>query len=376
MMEKFLKSRLHPVIRRRQWYALSCKLAVTWAVAAAVAGGMIYWEGQTGWSSPLVMPIIAALAASVSVFLLVHQYEKRPDYRTIAQEIERRNPELQGVLLTAVQQTLPEGSTPGYLQYRVLQQAMERSREQDWRNVVPRSRLWLATGAQLAALALLVFGLLHLRVESRGANGLPRAPLSGIAVTPGDVSLERGESLVVLARFGGALPGNVDLVVHASGETPRKVALVKSLADPVFGGSVPEVAKDLVYHLEYGGKATRDYKVSVFEHPRLERADANLTYPAYTGQEPKRIENTRRISAVEGTQLDLSLQLNKPVASARLVARNPAKTVIPLQVSADKAVATLPKFALAASQTYDLQLVDADGRANNWQSPPAETRHL
>jgi hypothetical protein len=28
MMEKFLQSRLQPVIRRRQWYGLSCKLAV------------------------------------------------------------------------------------------------------------------------------------------------------------------------------------------------------------------------------------------------------------------------------------------------------------------------------------------------------------
>ena len=108
------------------------------------------------------------------------------------------------------------------------------------------------------------------------------------------------------------------MVVRTSGSAPQSIALVKSLADPVFGGSIPEVDQDLTYHLEYGSRATPEYKVSVFEHPRLERADAVLTYPAYTHLAPKRIENTRRVSAVEGTLLDLSLQLNKPVASAEL----------------------------------------------------------
>ena len=46
----------------------------------------------------------------------------------------------------------------------------------------------------------------------------------------------------------------------------------------------------------------------------------DLTYPDYTGQAAKHIKDTRRLSAVEGSHLDLSLQLNKLVISARLVA--------------------------------------------------------
>ena len=44
--------------------------------------------------------------------------------------------------------------------------------------------------------------------------------------------------------------------------------------------------QDLTYHLEYGSRATPEYKVSVFEHPRLERADAVLTYPASPTSRP------------------------------------------------------------------------------------------
>src|SRR6185295_19477489 len=91
------------------------------------------------------------------------------------------------------------------------------------------------------------------------------------------------------------------------------------LDDPVFGASLPEVNGELTYRVEYGGEATRDFKVTTFEFPRLERADAKLTFPEYTGLTEKTIEDTRRISAVEGTALDYTFHLNKPVKSARLV---------------------------------------------------------
>src|SRR5690606_16405098 len=78
----------------------------------------------------------------------------------------------------------------------------------------------------------------------------------------------------------------------------------------------------------------------------------------------KRIEDTRRVSAVEGTQLNFELQLNKPVKSAQLVARDESKSTLTLEVFPDRAVASLPTFTPETSKTYDLQLVDADGRKN------------
>src|SRR5262249_41941324 len=148
----------------------------------------------------------------------------------------------------------------------------------------------------------------------------------------------------------------------------RRIPLVKSLADPVFGGSVPEVQSNIVYHVEYGGRRTRDYKVTVFEYPRLERSDVDLSFSEYTGQAPKRIQDTRRVSAVEGSHLDLSLQLNKPVVSARLVAKDEA-SAIPLSVETNRAAAALKQFPLVASRGYDLQLVDAEGRTNKVAAP-------
>src|SRR5207253_4335671 len=49
----------------------------------------------------------------------------------------------------------------------------------------------------------------------------------------------------------------------------------------------------------------------------------------YTGIAQKRIEDTRRLSAVEGSSLKYQFLLNKPVTSARLVSKD--QTVLPLQ---------------------------------------------
>jgi hypothetical protein len=369
MNDEFLRTKLRRVARRYQWVAVWRTLSACWAVAALVGVGLVALQRATGWAPPLLIPSLAALAAGAATALVIFQFSKAPDYRWIARKIEARHPELNGLLLTAVQQHLERSEEPGYLQYRVLQEATARSQEQDWRQVVPVSRLVAMQGLHLAALACFAVALAGLRVNPILGEAPRWISSDGVAVTPGDASIERGDSLVVLARFGGALPPAVSMVVRESGAAARAIPLVKSLADPVFGGSVPEVANDFTYHLEYRGQRTREFKVTVFEHPRLVRADVDFKFPDYTKLPPKHVEDTRRVSAVQGTKLDFALQLNKPVASAKLVARDGKKTAIPLVVSPHQAIATLPAFVPEKSQTYDLQLVDAEGRANKVSAP-------
>ena len=67
-----------------------------------------------------------------------------------------------------------------------------------------------------------------------------------------------------------------------------------------------------------GGVTTPTYKVTVFEYPRLERADARLVFPSYTGMPEKLVQDVRTVNVVEGTQLTLRCLLNKPVKPAAL----------------------------------------------------------
>ncbi len=364
MNDPFLKARLAPVLRRRRGLQLWCKLAVVWLATAAIGAGLIAWQRRFGGSSRLALPVLATLGALGAAGLVWRHRRTPPDWRRLATELEGRHPELDGRLLTAAQQPDESGVEPGYFRRRLVEESVDHSFRNRWEDLVPRSRLVTAQAAHLLALGLL--GLVFWAWPRTVPRPRTVSPIVvfGVSVTPGDTNLERGSSLVVMARFGRPVPANADLVVTAADGSSQRLPLVKSLADPMFGGTVPEVTSDLTYRVEYGNERTRDFKIKVFEHPRLEHADADLTYPAYTALPPKRIADTRRVSAVAGTRLEWSLQLNKPVVSARLMPKDAAGAGLDLRVETNRPAATLSGFLLATNGTYELRLVDVEGRTN------------
>ena len=106
-------------------------------------------------------------------------------------------------------------------------------------------------------------------------------------VDPGNTELERGTSLLVVAKFHGNVPAEADLVVESAGRESRP-KMVRSLEDPTFAARVESVETDLAYRVEFGGKSTETYHVKVFEYPELVRADAKLVFPKYTQLAPGR----------------------------------------------------------------------------------------
>ena len=413
MIEPLLKSALEPVARRQRHWRVGKALALAWAGWAVLGLLVSLLQNSLGWTAQLTVVgfVIGGVAVTVAAWGRARQWQ--PDYREIARRIERQHPELHALLLTAIEQQ-PDAATGRFhfLQQRVIDEAISESRKHPWVDAVSTRSIVGIEAAQVGALALCFVALIAL--DNGGVNGL-RVARHGdggpteVNVTPGDASVERGLPLVVMAKFSGAVPSEATLVISGGPLTPalspsegareknevrrphepehplspslspdpsggegarragegsgeRRYPLSRNLADPVFGGSIPEVGSNLVYRIEYGKERTREFKVTVFDYPALQRAEARLKFPDYTQQPEKSIEDTRRISAVEGTTLDYTLALNKPVTRAQLRSKDGA--VVPLRVETNLPVAKLEGFALAQSGTYDLQLVDAEGRTN------------
>ena len=179
---------------------------------------------------------------------------------------------------------------------------------------MPAGRLRALQLGQLAALVACLFLLFRFNQPAPDAHAghdhdHDHDHDSEVTVTPGDTTVERGSSLIVLARFAGEVPADATLVIGAFPEAGRRLPLTRNLADPVFGGSLPEVGSNLTYRVEYTGGHSRDFKITVFDYPALQRSDAHIVYPDYTGLPEKRVPETRRVSAVEGSKLDFTLQL-------------------------------------------------------------------
>lgn len=365
MIDLFLQSRLGPALRRERRLRLWSLLALGWLATTALGLAGYGWCAWAGWSSRWLWPAVAGFGILLALGIRLLQRRRHPAIVPVARKLEERYPDLEGRLLTASEQPVHPDRETAFMHQRLIDEVMDHSYMRRWKAAVPVTRLLVAKLAHFLAIGMLVLLALGLKpLESR--ERIARLPRGEVEVAPGDTELERGTSLVVLAKFGEPVPDQVDLVLlAATPEAERRIPLTKSLSDPVYGGSVPDVQTDFSYRLEFGDRQTRDYSVKVFEFPRLVRADADLRYPDYTGLEPRRIEETRRISAVEGTRLDLGLQFNKPIVTARL--RDTAETDSEpptLSLTELRTGAALTNFPLRTTQTLRLELIDAEGRTN------------
>ena len=360
MMERRLQNQLsvmESMLRRarlRRW------LALCWATTAVAELFLFLVHGVTGWNTRLLWWWVLAGGLMAAGIVWRRERRRSADFRPVVATIERENPEVRHLLSTAAEQEPnPESGQFGYLQLRVIEQVLAHRHRISWEQEFER-KLSSAAKVQMAALLglLVVFFLGNSQTRWHASSGSSWFA-EEITVTPGDTQVERGTGLVITARFGRPPPEAALVLVSASGKSKR-IPLARTLADPVFGASLAEISEDCLYRIEYGTKKTRDYKIGVFDYPALTRADASLHFPAYTSLTNRIIPDTFRVSAVEGTRLTYTLQLNKPVRRAQFI----GKTEILALTTQANSVALLTNFTLANSARYALELVDADGRTN------------
>ncbi len=375
MIERQLKQQLDRVASRMWAIRILAGLAAVWTMVAGVGAVWLALRVQVWFQADIAFGGLVAVAAAVSLIYALWAGRFARDPHRVGQVIERIYPDLNSSLLTAINQRPTRDGRYGFMQESVIRQAIFHGMSRRWAKVSPKWRVALAFAANMTAMALLV-SVLTLVAGISDAN----PPVSELAndqietssaqfsleVTPGDTEVERGSSLLVMARFTGPLPPEATLVYESVDGTIQRLGMSKTLQDPVYGKRIPEVAEPLTYHVEFQEQRSDSFQVAVFEYPKLNRADANVTYPDYTSLEPRLLQDVRHISAVEGTDVEFLCYLNKAVEKAELVDRD--GNAIPLAVrDADKHLYAA-SLNLRRSLRLRLQLLDDAVRAN--KMPP------
>lgn len=383
MIEEALRKRLQPAVLRRRRLHLAWRLSVYWLVSGLVGIGLIGANWLWGWSSdpagrgpwPIASWALCVWTILATVFAIYKYHRAQPDYKAVARNIERAHCDLKALLLAAIEQEPqePDGRL-GYLQEWVIGEALRHAAGHDWLRSISIKKSVLAYLGGIAALAFLIVVLSQMLPSTSSLltadRAVPARKGYHITVTPGDTTVELGTLVVILARFDGRVPPEASLVstplkvglLGAAGEELQRIALARNLNDPVFGGIIQDVQNSLLYHIEYAGRRTRDYMISVYEHPQLARADAKIIYPSYTQLPEKVILDTRQVSAVEGSQIILTFTLNKVVTTAQLVPRE--GSALDLTVDEERPNIYTTSITAKQSQRYELRLADADGRTN------------
>ncbi len=371
MIEHSLRRQLEPIVTRRRRLDLARRLSLHWLITALIGLVLIGTAWLWGWRLPFAL-VLWGIAVVVATIIAFWRCERvGPDYQAIARDIERHHPDLRALLLAAIEQKPQSpGGRLGYLQTQVLREAVVHATNHDWLESTPPRTVALAHASWIAALLLLVavFSqmLPSLSLLPQGRPSILASRGYDVTITPGDTTVEAGSPVVIVARFDGQVPSDVSLSYGADGQAQQRVLLTRSVDDAVFGGVIQDVRSDLLYHVEYDGRRSGNYKIHVHDRPRLVRADAKIVFPAYTNLPEKTIHDTRQISVVEGSHITLTFTLNKPVATARLAPR----TGIALALSVDAEVPNIltTSFTAENSERYELLVADAQGLENEF--PP------
>ena len=354
-----LEAQLQSVARELRAVHLHRLATYRWLITSAVVVGLVTFRSNFEGFAPFLLPalIVVFLAALVRSFLVARRLPL--DCAAAARVVETEYPDLKQALRTAAEQT--PGATGGFnfLQQRVIGSALQHGWRHNWAHS-PSRRARQHLGAHVAALAFAA-ALAALPFTQTGRTLPWLRAAAGVVVTPGNAEIERGNSVIVAARLSGRPSRNVTLRWQAgakSGET----AMTRSLSDPVYVFTLPSVTEDVTYSVRHDGGETTRYRLTVFDQPALQQADATLDYPAFTGLPEKKIADTRHLSAVTGTKVSYEFMVNKPLQSASLQdAGGKPLALVPANPEHTRFTANL---TVDQNRTYTLKLVDNQGRTN------------
>lgn len=384
--QQILKEKFQAALRGWRGAHTSFTYFLVYLLAAA-ACFLIGWQvralpwmsGTAPWWLLLVpIPIAAGLA-----LFITRRIRQR---RSVVRALERAYPGIDGLLLTA--EGLLDKPELNILEQRVISAATDHAASHDWTASLTRSRARLFRRLMFFGLLLWVNAFLfmnhrwtqaHLQpqpnemADHTNAAASPLAPQLSVTLTPGDTEIERGSRLIVEATFAQDVPATAALVVtepepDAKGEAAvrERIPMRLTIDGQVFGALIARVDKDARYHVEFGPGKSQEHTITTFVYPALERADVVITPPEYTGLPPKEIKNTLKVTAMEGSGLDFTFKVNKPVKEAELFGED--KTILPLTPSPTDSTILTARMKADKSQKWRLHLVDEKERAN--KNPP------
>lgn len=307
-------------------------------------------------------------------------YRRRVCSVELARRLEVRDPNLKGLAVTAAE--LLHKPDPTFLDHRVISEFTDYSATHDWNKILIgwQASLW-GSRSTIASCVLFVASfwwalsssknyhrsLPQIVAQNPAAEKATPAPELSATISPGDTEIERGSRLVVEASFAKDVPADATLIIsELDGKERDRIPMRLTVDEKVFGGMIAKVDKDARYHIEFGDGKSKQHTITTFVYPKLEQVDVKITPPAYTKLPPKEIKNTMKISAMEGSSIDFSLKVNKPVKEAELFGED--KTSLQLKPSAKDPTTLVATMKAEKSQKWRVHLVDDKERAN--KNPP------
>ncbi|MFB3778111.1 MAG: hypothetical protein ACE141_10885 [Bryobacteraceae bacterium] len=325
---ELLNSYLERIESRFRWAALARGAAL---VAGAALGATLVLVLAANWyafsdrsltTGRVALFLCLALAAGFGLVVPVLKLNRR----WTARAAERRVREFDQRLVTVAERQ-EEGGRQPFLEL-LAAETLEVARGIEPSRVVGSRALIGFLSAALGAagaLAWLIFGasgfLGHgARLLWAGPSKAEIQPFYDIVLEPGDKTVRRGSSQAVTARLVGFETPTVRLFARYQDsakweEAPMLPRQGSSLYEFLFAG----IPQTLEYYATAGRLRSKTYKLSVVDVPGVKRLRVTYHYPAWTGLKQETEDPGGDLSAVEGTEVELAVETDRPLTTGQLV---------------------------------------------------------
>lgn len=386
----------HPLQQRVQAVAAKGRrLRLLYAMAAVVAtlvGCMVLW----GLIDALVhvseagVRAIASLAIVLATVLVGWKvawpaWRHRLHSLGVAQRIEQRYPEL-GDRLSASLAFLEQDERDALggsaaLRRAVVADTMSRVEALDFSAAIDARRTYRV--AALAMFIMLVAGALAVAFPAAAKLVVQRTLLPWTSATwprrhqlqvaSAPERLATGSDFeVTVTDSAGKLPDTVTMIYEFDGDRPEQQRREMKLLDRKMIHRLEGVTRSFRYRAVGGDDDSMPWQtLEVIEPPQVTALDVRITPPAYTGWPTEATSPDFR--ALEGSRIELTGSVNKPIQAAALVLEgNKDPVTAKMAVKNDGLGFSLPAQAsqpwiLAAANAYALDLSTVEGFTSNSQ---------
>ncbi|MGH9310266.1 MAG: DUF4175 family protein, partial [Vicinamibacterales bacterium] len=299
---------------RRRWRMKLALRGFVLVAALAVAVFVVAAFGLESWRfaprAILTLRVMLPLAIlGLIAFFFVRPLMRRVSDEQVALYLEEHEPSLQAEIISAVEASRGPGAQSPLVK-RLVQSAIEKCGTlEEGRRVERRPLKTYAAAFTLVAVAtaaLFTLGPAYLRhafsalvVVSRSVEA---AVPYRIEVTPGNANVPRGADQTISAELHGFTADQPVLMVRRSIDGPfERVPLIRE--ESKFQGMLFDLPGSLDYYVEAGGVRSNTFRLNVLEMPYVQKLELEYHFPAYTGLEPRKVEDGGDIAVLRGTEV-------------------------------------------------------------------------
>ena len=299
-------------------------------------------------------------------WLFVRPVSRRVSDERVALYLEEHEPSLQAALLSAVEESKKENHAAAanhspQIVRRLIESAVEKVRNADMGRNVEQRQLTrssgLLAGAAACAVLLFVFGPDYLRHGISAlllpAGNVEAASPYRIDVLPGDATVARGADQTVTARLVGFDAESVNLFMRAGANAQfERLPLVPVDETDQFEVLLFDLQNGTDYFVEAAGVESSRFTLDVVDLPYVERLELEYVFPAYTGLDPRLVEDGGDIAVLKDTEVRLRAFSTLATEAGELVLDEDNRT--PLAVQPDGSLTA--SFVVEAEGFYRIDL--------------------